>query len=274
MNQLSHESRALLDAARGLEGPSVADRSRIRGKISARIAAGFALGSAVAASATVAEAAHVSGVATVVAWLPAAAKVLTVVAIAGGVSVGAVRVSQRQLHSVPAAAPVAVLPARAEPRNRVASGASPLASSRPENPLISGKTTEASPHVFVATVKLASAAKPPEGTGAAPAPAESAAPLEPQQTADDDGLNKQISAIREAREALRAGNGAAALSALNRAFVPGHSGPLAQEAMFLRVSGFCLQGNTAAARHTGEQFLANYPASPLCAKIRSTCAFP
>ncbi|HEY5957287.1 MAG TPA: hypothetical protein VIV60_12065, partial [Polyangiaceae bacterium] len=90
----------------------------------------------------------------------------------------------------------------------------------------------------------------------------------------DNGLTGEIAAIREARAAIRFGNGRAALSALNRNFVAGQSSPLAQEATLVRVSALCLIGDTSAARRTAEQFLASYPESPLCSKIRSTCAFP
>jgi outer membrane protein assembly factor BamD (BamD/ComL family) len=86
-------------------------------------------------------------------------------------------------------------------------------------------------------------------------------------------LTSQIAAIREARLAIRQGNGAAALSALDGAFVQGQSGPLEQEATMARISALCLLGDRARARRTSEQFLSRYPESNLAGKIRSSCAF-
>jgi len=269
MKPLSYESRALLEAVRGREGLSSADRERIRGKLTARIGAGLALGSAVTASATVAEAAHVSGLATVAAWLPAAAKVVSVVAIASGVTVGAVHVSQRA--SQPAAR--AASPMRADPRGRTPAMVSPLVSPVATDVPVSGQTEHGLVQVEAAVAKAPSAAKRDSSTAIAPTSVEGATPVEPP-TPTDDGLPGQISAIRNARVALRRGDGTAALTALNRAFVSGQSGPLGQEAAVVRVTALCLLGDTAGARRLAEQFLTNYPASPLCAKIRSTCAFP
>ena len=67
MTELSRESRALLAAARHRDGLSTADKDRIRGKLTRRLGAGLALGSAVTASAAVAEAAHTTVMATVAA---------------------------------------------------------------------------------------------------------------------------------------------------------------------------------------------------------------
>lgn len=271
MKPLSQESRALLDAVRGREGPSIADRDRIRGKITARIAAGLALGSAVTASATVAEAAHVSGLAAVAAWLPAAAKVLSVVAIAGGVTVGAVRVSQHASAKASQAVPSAISRERPETRVVEPSIALPLAgSARADEPASRPTEPHVSPSVTVCT-RAPSTIKHEASAAVVPTPVEGAAPADPPL---DDGLTGQISAIRDARTAIRRGDGAAALAALNRGFVAGQSSPLAQEAALVRVSAYCAMGDLSAARRTAEQFLVNYPASPLGSKIRSSCAFP
>jgi len=115
MNGLSRESQALLAATRHRDGLSAADKDRVRDKLNRRLGAGLALGSAVTASATVAEAAHTALVATVAAWLPGAAKVLGVVAIASGVTVGAVRVSQHGAQKSAIAATAAALNSISKP---------------------------------------------------------------------------------------------------------------------------------------------------------------
>lgn len=271
MKPMSVESRALLEAARGREGPSMADRNRIRGKISARIAAGLALGSAVTAGATAAEAAHVTGLTSVAAWLPGLAKVVTAAAVAGGVTVGTVHVVNRASHSNSPATVTSTSPVVGPLRTRAPQNVQPHANSTVAD-------TSSSAEMAPTPLPIATAGKMqpttrhepsvlPEPTETEPAPVVHAPPV-------DDGLAGQVSAIREARSAMRSGDGRAALVALNRAFVPGQSGPLSQEATLVRVSALCLVGDRAAARRTAEQFLANYPSSPLVSKIRSTCAFP
>ncbi len=89
----------------------------------------------------------------------------------------------------------------------------------------------------------------------------------------DDGLASQVAAIREARAAIRRGDGVSALAAIDRGLPQGKTGPLEQEATLVRVSALCLQGDTAAARRTAEQFLARFPNSLLASRIRSSCAF-
>jgi hypothetical protein len=44
VTDLSPESRALLDAARGADDPAAADRDRVRARVAAAIAAGTGLG--------------------------------------------------------------------------------------------------------------------------------------------------------------------------------------------------------------------------------------
>lgn len=265
MNPLSYESRALLEAARGREEPSLADRTRVRGKISAKIAAGLALGSAVTASATVAEAAHVTGLAAAAAWLPATLKVVAVSLVASGITVGAVHMAKRASSSADRALAASVSHSPVVPKIPAVANAPRLITQAPTDNTIVVETAR-EPSKAVASGKTTAAAK-------REAPSSSVELQSPPAPADD-GLTGQISAIREARAAIRTGNGAAALTALNRAFVPGQSGPLAQEAALVRVTALCLLGDTSAARLTANRFLASYPTSPLCAKIRSSCAFP
>jgi hypothetical protein len=271
MNALSRESRALLTAARQSERLSAADKDRIRGKLSRRIGAGLALGSAVTASATVAEAAHTTALATVAAWLPGVAKVVGIVAIAGGATVGVVRVSQPVSHPVlEAASSLPSLP-RATPASLEKATAviarelpAPVASAAPaidaQNAAPSGEATPA-------PVRAVSAPAKHDSLGSDTSPAVAvAAPA-------DDGLTNQVAAIREARAAIRRGDGRAALTAIDRGMPGGQAGPLEQEAVSARVAALCLLGDIAAARRTAEQFLVRFPASPLASGIRNSCAF-
>ena len=197
MTELSRESRALLALARHRDGLSAADKDRIRNKLTRRLGAGLALGSAVTASATVAQAARTTALATVATWLPSAAKVLGIVAIAGGVTVGAVRISH---HKPPPSA------AGADITHADSSGVrealkptvarqlpQPTASLQPESPIQLGEP-RAEP--VPAPVREGSTAKPRISNAVAtvdePAPPVATQPV-------DDGLSSQVAAIREAR---------------------------------------------------------------------------
>ncbi len=270
MNELSRESRALLAAARHRDGLSTADKDRIRGKLTRRLGAGLALGSAVTASATVAEAAHTTVMATVAAWLPAAAKVLGVVALAGGVTVGVVHVSHPTARTTAAVAPAArnATPARVEPAARTREVPRPALV--PDEPAQEVKPEVAQPPAPVR--EAASSAKREPRNPNTPLAAADSQPVN-DAVAVDDGLSNQVAAIREARAAIRRGDGRAALAAIDRGLPQGQSGPLEQEATLARVSALCLLGDVATARRTAEQFLARFPGSLLASRIRSSCAY-
>ena len=270
MNELSRESRALLAAARHRDGLSTADKDRIRGKLTRRLGAGLALGSAVTASATVAEAAHTTVMATVASWLPAAAKVLGVVALAGGVTVGVVHVSHPTARTTAAVAPAArnATPARVEPAARTREVPRPALV--PDEPAQEVKPEVAQPPAPVR--EAASSAKREPRNPNTPLAAADSQPVN-DAVAVDDGLSNQVAAIREARAAIRRGDGRAALAAIDRGLPQGQSGPLEQEATLARVSALCLLGDVATARRTAEQFLARFPGSLLASRIRSSCAY-
>jgi hypothetical protein len=266
MNRLSRESQALLAATRHRDGLSAADKDRVRDKLNRRLGAGLALGSAVTASATVAEAAHTTFVATVAAWLPGAAKVFGLVAIASGVTVGAVRVSQHGAQESAITATAAPLKSISKPSlARELPQAAPMAQDdrldRASEPATSSASIRQLPaikrdsHVSIAASVTNEPAPPSVATSA------------------DDGLSSQIAAIREARAAIRRGDGRTALAALDQGLPPGQGGPLEQEAVFARVSAFCLLGDVSSAKRTADQFLARFPDSLLVPRLRNSCAY-
>jgi hypothetical protein len=271
MNGLSRESQALLAAARHRDGLSAADKDRVRNKITRRLGAGLALGSAVTASATVAEAAHTTVVATVAAWLPGAAKVLSVVAIAGGVTVGAVRVSQHGAQK-------AAVAMSAPPSNSMGSAVLSKQNMAREMPqAVSTSQTESPDQVSEPAASPASGRELPalrreSRVSNTSALTNEPAPL-PVAKPTDDGLSSQIAAIREARAALRRGDGRTAIAALDRGLPLGQGGPLEQEAIVARVSALCLLGDVSTARRTAEQFLTRFPDSLLAPRIRNSCAY-
>ena len=268
MNEMSRESRALIAAGRQGDALHAADKARIRSKLTHRIGAGLALGSAVTVSTAVAEAAHVTWLASVAAWLPAAAKVLGIVAAAGAVSVGVVSVVHPGAFGVPS---------RVSPTDQAAQVPHPTLNSVPARPHSTAAvqvdrsvSDESSPSQVLDTPERAVAVHREARNSSGP-PMNGEATPTVDQVPGDDSLSSQVSAIREARAALRRGDSRAALAALDRA--QGQGGPLEQEVILARVSALCLQGDATAARRAADQFLSRYPDSLLAPRIRSSCAF-
>ena len=269
MNQLSRESRALLAAARHGELTSEADRVRIRGKLSRRLAAGLAMGTAVTASATAAEAAHTGVLATVAAWLPGAVKVIGVVAVTGAVSVGVVQVVRTSADSPKA--PATVVSSSLQPRLARPAAGAVAAVDAPETPSqVSGLQQEPAP---VVQQTPAITAKPAMRGALPPAPVADAPVSDDVPNSPGDNLGSQVSAIREARAAIRRGDPQAAIAAIDQQFPEGQASPLEPEATLARISALCRLGNAAAARRVAEQFLARFPESPLAERMRGSCAY-
>jgi hypothetical protein len=116
------------------------------------------------------------------------------------------------------------------------------------------------------------AARPAE-TAAPPEEAPAARPVETAKavarSADKPTLGDEIAALDAAREALGAGNAAAALRALDdhdRRFPGGMLGP---EATVLRIEALALRGDRASATRLGRAFLDAHPRSPAAARIRT-----
>lgn len=177
---------------------------------------------------------------------------------------GAVHVAQRKAPTpaVVVNVPRAELPALHENAKSV-----PAAQPPSESPLALGE-----PDVSPAVVReLPAAKREVRMVNAASIANEPVAP--PDAKPLDDGLSSQVAAIREARAAIRRGDGASALVALDTGLPQGQGGPLEQEAILARVSALCLLGNVTAAKHSAEQFLARFPDSLLAPRVRNSCAF-
>jgi hypothetical protein len=268
VKDLSRESRALLAEVRQVEHLNATDKARIRGKLTHRIGAGLALGTALTASATVAEAAHAGALATVVAWLPAAAKVVSAVALTGAVGVGVVKVAHLGSPSAATSVP-AVVGGVPSATPRAHGGLLPAPAAAAAVPADVGippseQTTQPALRQQLSTTKRLSVALP----------VASAAPVQGNEVppATGDHLVNQVAAIRVARAAIRQGDAHAALAALDREFPEGQAGALAPEAALARVAAYCRLGQVQVARHTVDLFSLQFPDSPLVARMRNSCA--
>lgn len=286
MTGLSRESRALISGCRELERLSPRDKMRIHGKLSERISAGLALSTVLtgAASAKAAPAAAMLGWAS---WFPTAAKIVGVLAMVGASAAGVVVATRSDAPpSQPSVVTAASAP-RAATSRRIAPRAPSPNQTQAEVPSMDPVSTTAAsaPEPALTERALAeSATSTPIATRNRPI-REHATPmpdLQPHDTAGagssapvalDEGIRAQLAAIRQARAAIKRGDGMAALHALSEQFPNGISGPLEQEALLTRVSALCMSGDVAQARGIAQQFLAHFPRSLLAERVRNSCAF-
>lgn len=247
MNDFSAETSQLLDRARNAGGLSDERRARIKTSVLTQVAAVGIAGSIGIGSASLASAAGAGKGAGLTATLIKGFSAVALLAAAGaGVYSVAHGTPSPQPKQTPpaqvAAAPVVAKPkAKAEP----ASEAEPLPEAR---------ELEAAPPVE----RPASGARSPSAAAVAPA-----APVTPETLAEETRL------LREADQALRAGNAARALSLLDEHQSRFPRGVLAPERRAERLLASCQLGHVDA--KAARAYLASHPSSAFAARIRDAC---
>jgi hypothetical protein len=260
MRELSRESKALLDEARGGDDPTVSDRARIRTRLIAQLGAGVALTASATAASTAAASGAVGGAAVGTAAGSAVAgglgsslgvllaKVVLTVAVVGGASAGGVTVYRtRQVHNeraVLAAAPVVAPSPFNAPSdvNRVLS-ATPVPTSIPDD-----------------TPRPSATNAPPSRTAAV------AVGAHPPST-----LPVEVGLLDEAGVALREGRATQALALFDEHASRFPNGVLAEERAAGRVFALCKLGRIGEARSDADRFLRERPRSPLAERVRASC---
>lgn len=270
MTTLGPDSRALVTAARRAatgqdEAMTPADKARIRRKLARQIGLGLASSTAVATTATVAKAAPASWYAGAVTLLPGATKLACAVALSMAVGATVVDVTERVTEpDVPRSPPAHVI-------------TTTHAGARPEAAVLPAPPGELAGPDARLNAEPRSDSEPPTARSPRPSaqvrdPAVTDVESPPLKAVVDDALIRQVSVIREARAAIRGGDPAAALRALDTLSSLG-GGTLEQEALLVRVTALCLEGDRAAARRVADELLARFPGSPHVPQLRTTCAF-
>lgn len=261
MNDLSHEARALIDAARGADDPTPGDRARVHGAISAAVAAGTgaavvgATATASAATQTTATAVATKA-AAVTTWTATSTKIVTALVVAGTVG-GAVAMSPALRSSEPAEPPAMVAPRVDAPERRARTlPAANQAALRDEEPA-------ESPAPVVATPIDAEQRR-------TPTPAEAEIPREEPAAADP--LLDELSLLRRASEASRRGEPQTALRLLRRHRRQFPAGELVAERQAATVFALCDVGRGDEARRAASRFVREHPTSPLLEGVRRACA--
>ncbi len=135
------------------------------------------------------------------------------------------------------------------------------------------------PRALVQRVKQPAPVAAPQSSAAAPAPSASKAPSGPPSAraprfADAASRPSESELLRRAHDALRSGNGAAALKhvAEHRRSYP--RGLLSQEREVVTIEALAQSGNRAAALSQGKAFLSRYPRSTHARRVRAVLGIP
>lgn len=281
---LGPEARAIIDAADGVDSPAGDDKERVRARLAASIGA-----SIVGVAATTVAAKSVGAGTTVTAMAKGAgggavgsallAKILTVFAVAGAVSVGYIAGRRSDSDATRLVTP---------PPSEIASGGV-VQSSGVGTSLVgvepsSGATSEAqSPNGATTAVPQPAKASPMAATtghGAAPAVAPSqavavAASAQPaaSSSAAPEGEG-EAALLQRARSAIDAGDGVTALDALDAHERRFPAGLLADQRQAERVVAMCTIAKGPTTRERAEHFLAQRPRSQQADRIRRACGLP
>ncbi len=242
MDELNSNARALLNAANHFDDPSEWDRDRVRAAVLLRVGSVAAAGTATIAAAKASSAAASAG--------PLLASTLTSAALFGGAAtkVGAVVV-------MGALASVGAYAAFRPQKTPAAVGAA--ATPAPAVASVAMLASEPSPTAVVQANDL-----PVDEVKSSPARVRA-------RTADLEG---EMKLLRQADGALRRGDSAGALVALNKHAAAYPNGVLSQEREGVRAIALCGAGSTAQGQAAARRFLTQAAKSPLSSRIRSACS--
>jgi hypothetical protein len=247
MTRLRPESHALLDAARGGDEPTHADRERVRAALATRltVAAGAGAGIGVATAAKSSAAASIpSGLAT---------KALVVAALLGVMgTIGAIGANRMRAGArTPAPqAPIATVPATPAPIDLPAPAMDLLHAATPLAPAVTPSEERA-------------------GTAHPSAPSVPVAAPTPASPTSD--VAAEVRLIGEAQKAIRSGDAERALILLDEHAHRFPKGALGEERDAARIAALCALGRALEAREATARFLRAAPLSPHAGPLRASC---
>ncbi len=244
MDDLNDNARALINAARSFDDPTDYDQNRVRAAVLMRVGSIAAVGTA-AVTAAKASSAAASAAPLIASSLTSATLFSGVAAKIGAVvMLGAIASGAYVAFHAPAKPSVAV------------------SASKPSVAAVVAPAVEAAPTTPDQAPALEAADLPLEDTKPSPARVRNRA-------ADLEG---EMKLLRQADGALRRGDSAAALVALNKHAAQYPGGVLAQEREGVRAIALCSSGNTSAGQSAAQRFLSSASKSPLASRIRSACS--
>jgi hypothetical protein len=262
MKELSPEARAIVEVGRDGDRPSRGDRTRVRKALSRTLAAGT-FGAATTAASTAAGKTAAVSAAKGASLAGVAAKTIAGIALVGIAGAGV----WFGLHwtGAPAGDPAdSAAPRLPEISPRLPDPPRPIPQEAPVNP--SEPPVAAMPHA--ATAAPVPLPAPDRNRPAREAPEPTASrPTSPPST-----LEAETRLLREAHDALQAGQPGRALDLLDQQSQAYAGGQLGEERAAARVLALCKAGRPAEAQAAATRFLAEHPHSPLADRVRSSCS--
>ena len=262
MTDLGSTERRLLRALHAADEPSDDDRARVRARLLVKLGAASGIASAVATAATATGAATAAGTASVA---PGAMATATTLAgfIAGSWKIGTAIVVV--VGAAGGAAWVATSSKTSEP-----SALAPQNADHAENPVTKpAAASEPSPEIARAedhgSVDRDTAI--PKSTRGRERSAEP--PASTRREPSD--LESELSLLESAQQALKRGDSARALAALDRHATEHPGGALASERAGIRAVALCDSGKIAEGQREARRFLSQNPKSPLAVRVRAAC---
>lgn len=249
MSELGRDARSLIEAASGGDEPTAENRARVRAAVRASLVAAAAAG----ATATAKSSAAAAGVARAAVFAGVKTSTLFPLVLASAVGVGGavyVHASKSQVGPVPAVS----LPIAAT----VSATAAPEARSDEPSQEVTGPVAPEATAVPTERVE-------------SPSPAPLPPPPRARLRASAGAVGAEMVLIGDARDALRAGDGARGLALLDEHARRYPAGALGEERDAMRITALCLLGRVPEARAAASQFLWARPGSPQAARVRASC---
>jgi hypothetical protein len=309
MKPLSPRGRALIDAALEADRPTARDRARIRAALAAQVGAAVlpAASSSLAAPAPPAAlpTPPLAPVPVVPPPLPAIPMLggLGVKLVAAGALIGAVGLGAGVISSRPSGPAITATAPRAleaprpalddrSPPPAQATAAAEAAEEESAAPSAEPRPTdEKSPPEKPKSARAPAAAppSPAENEERAKPPAPRAWPTAPPRAALPEAagapssggvlpshassLTEETALLREAQAALKEGDAAKSLAAVDALAARHPQGLLREERLAARVLALCAAGRVEEARVEGQRFVAEMPRSIQAERVRASCAF-
>ena len=270
MSELDPQAKDLIGLAREGEGPTQAERSRLRGAVLARVGAGVAVLSATAGTASATTTAAGGSMAR-----SFAAKVVVAIALVGAAGAGGY-VTIGQVTKVASGAARVSGPAAAPGMVQVVGPAVPPPPMAPgvQSPRESPTGSEMRSEDTRAAATPASpslAAARPVSIGRAPDTSTGPTTTDRAAALPDRSLDDETRALRSAIADLRDGHADRALAAIDAQESRFPGGALAEERAEARIVTLCTLGRNDEARADASRFLRAHPHSLLAGRVLASC---
>ena len=295
MSDLSPRARAIIDQARDADGPSPADRARIRAALYAQIGLLGSVAGSGDAGAGGLGAGDGIGAAAGAAGSTGAAKLALAVMVALGLGIGGYFLASKREPVPPGAEPAVSLAPAPSPLPEVSPApaeiATPAPASTPDpvspdpvpaDPVsVEPAPADATPGLERSSARRSKPRSAPRARSSSPGSINEPGTEprgEPKTGPEAEPAGSTVAAlgeesrlIRDARRALREGDAATALQRMIEHQERFRDGQLVQERQALRIIALCKLDRVEQARREATMFTSRWPSSPHGARIRASC---